>query len=243
MRVCESVPTTTWPGSGESSMTLLWQMASEPRAPPRDLAVEPDPLLRREVLLRPSQVVRQLEQPHLHVLRRHHLVEEREVIAEEVDRSGSVTFASAPTSVSKKIAAIGVTYSWRSARRAHETASPGCTAATPSSAAHVDHHVPRDDLLASVIGRRAVVDRRAPRLALQPRLVVREEPAVLDDLALIASSPRGELRERDLLAAADALDQAEVGRREQADVLAVLPVDLLDAFGDDHAGCRPRISA
>ncbi len=38
--------------------------------------------------------------------------------------------------------------------------------------------------------------------------------------------------ERDRLAAADALQQPEVGRGEQADVVGVLPVDALEALGD-----------
>ena len=44
--------------------------------------------------------------------------------------------------------------------------------------------------------------------------------------------------ERDRFAALDALDQPEVGRREQTDVVGVLPVDALEALGDDqpHAG-------
>ena len=34
MHVCESVPATTCPGSASSSITLLWQMASEPTSFP-----------------------------------------------------------------------------------------------------------------------------------------------------------------------------------------------------------------
>ena len=46
MQVCESVPATSWPGSASSSITLLWQMASEPTSLPSrcDLAVELDAL-------------------------------------------------------------------------------------------------------------------------------------------------------------------------------------------------------
>ena len=39
----------------------------------------------------------------------------------------------------------------------------------------------------------------------------------------------------DGLAAPDAVDQAEIGGGEQADVVGVLPVDALEAFGDDQA--------
>jgi hypothetical protein len=42
------------------------------------------------------------------------------------------------------------------------------------------------------------------------------------------------LAHRDRLTALDAVEQAEVGAREQADVLRVLAVDLLDVLGDDE---------
>ena len=86
----------------------------------------------------------------------------------------------------------------------------------------------------SVIGRGGVVKRRRRHFAGETRLVVLEEPAVLDDVLRDRIETLGELRERDLFAASNALDQAEVGRRQQADVLRVLAVDLLDALGDDE---------
>ena len=58
--------------------------------------------------------------------------------------------------------------------------------------------------------------------------------------ALIGSSPRVNSLDRDRLAARDARDEAEVGAREQADVLRVLAVDLLDAPGDDELARPPR---
>src|SRR5262249_28824137 len=53
----------------------------------------------------------------------------------------------------------------------------------------------------------------------------------------------GELGDGDLLPAGDAIEDAEVGGGEQADVLAVLPVDLLDAPGHDdlHARLELRV--
>ncbi len=44
------------------------------------------------------------------------------------------------------------------------------------------------------------------------------------------------------LAALDALEQPEVGAREQADVLRVLPVDLLDAARDDELHSRLELA-
>src|SRR5437763_17075432 len=108
---------------------------------------------------------------------------------------GSTTRSPSPTSCSKKIAAIGVTYSWlnRMSVTTHPS-SPGCTAGTPI--------LPRDGSTTqwramifspSVIGRRA-----AP----EPGDVEVEQSAVLDDAARDLALTLGEGGERDRLAAA-----------------------------------------
>ena len=71
-------------------------------------------------------------------------------------------------------------------------------------------------------------------LALKPRDVEREEPAVLDDLPGDFVFAGGELFERDFVARGDSLDQIEVGRGQQPEVLTVLFVDSLVVFGDDQ---------
>ena len=81
---------------------------------------------------------------------------------------------------------------------------------------------------------------RASRIARWPYA---SRPPLRRIAAASASRPASELVDGDRLAARDALDQAEVGRREQADVVGVLPVDALEALGDRPAGCRPSRSA
>src|SRR5690606_14657506 len=72
--------------------------------------------------------------------------------------------------------------------------------------------------------------RRDPDLALQPRDVVLEQPAVLDDVARDRVHTRRERLELDLLAPPDPLDQREVRGRQDPQVLAVLVVDPLDVL-------------
>jgi hypothetical protein len=96
----------------------------------------------------------------------------------------------------------------------------------------------REDLLAE--GHRAG-ERRQRRWSdppLHTRAVVREEAAVLDDGRADRIEIAGELAHRDLFAARDAREEPEVGARQEADVLRVLAVDLLDALRDDelHSG-------
>src|SRR5690606_38306062 len=72
-------------------------------------------------------------------------------------------------------------------------------------------------------------------LALEPRDVVLEEPAVFDDLTRDRVDALGEGREFDLLASADPIDQREVRRGQDPEVLAVFVVDPLDVLRDDDA--------
>src|SRR5581483_9003829 len=94
------------------------------------------------------------------------------------------------------------------------------------------HHVPRKDLLGQSHRPRRSGDGRHQSLALHARHVEREETAVLNHLAGDLVLALGEFAERDLLAASDALDEAEVGGGQHTQVLAVLLVDALDVLGD-----------
>ena len=78
-------------------------------------------------------------------------------------------------------------------------------------------------------------DRRNLYLTLQARDVEREQAAVFDNLPRDLIFAARELFKRNLFAISDARDQIEVGRGQQAEVLAVLSVDALDIFGDDAA--------
>src|SRR5712692_265848 len=71
-------------------------------------------------------------------------------------------------------------------------------------------------------------------LAFEPRHIVVEQPAMLDDAASDLALSRGEHRQRNDLSAAHFVENREVGRRQHAEVLAVLAVDALDAFGHDQ---------
>ena len=70
---------------------------------------------------------------------------------------------------------------------------------------------------------------------LEPGHVVVEQPAMLDDAAGDLALARGEHRQRDDLPAAHLVENREIGRRQHAEVLTVLAVDALDAFGYDQS--------
>ena len=78
---------------------------------------------------------------------------------------------------------------------------------------------------------------------MQARDVEREQSAVLDDLPRDFVFAGRELAKRNFFAGADLVDQREIGRGQQAEVLAVLLVDALDIFGDHQldAGAHLRI--
>ena len=124
-------------------------------------------------LLLVLELPRHVQQPELHALRRHDLVQERQVVAEHDDRStGPCTFASGPSFCSKKIAAIGVTYSCEkrspSARTRCRPAAPRArrTLLSPRRSPSVRAKI----FSAIVIGRRAARRARARRRA-APRSV------------------------------------------------------------------------
>src|SRR5581483_7359119 len=79
------------------------------------------------------------------------------------------------------------------------------------------------------------LDLRQRHLALHARHVERKQAAVFDHLAGDLILARRELGQGNLLSAADAIDQGEIRRGQQAQVLAVLLVDAFDVLGDDHA--------
>ncbi len=110
-------------------------------------------------------------------------------------------------------------------------------------------HMAREDLLRDGHRPRLGRDRRQKNFALHARDVKREQAAVLDDLPRDFVFTFGELRQRNLLAAADPVDHAEVGRSQHAEVLAVLLVNALNVFGDHqldagrHLGIRRLLAA
>ena len=111
------------------------------------LAVQLDAALAGKVFLLELELAGEIEQPHLALLFGE-ITSSRNVRWSRKKRidAGSFTGTSLPTKCSKKIAAMGVTYSWlkrRSVRAKPE--SPGLTAATPTCPSPI-HHVPGKDL-------------------------------------------------------------------------------------------------
>ena len=96
----------------------------------------------------------------------------------------------------------------------------------------------RDDLLAQRHRARRSRHCRRHGAAGPARLVVSEQTAVSDDLGGDRVEAFGELLDRDRLTADESRDQREIRRRQQADVLAVLAIDLLDVPGDDNLHAR-----
>ena len=71
-------------------------------------------------------------------------------------------------------------------------------------------------------------------ITLQPRHVVIEEPTVLDDAARDLALAGCERRKRNALAPAHLVENRKVRRCQDAEVLAILAVDALDAFRDNQ---------
>ena len=161
----------------------------------------------------------------------------------------SVTGSSLPRKCSKKIAAIGVTYSWLKRRSVRANpVSPGFTASTPTLS--VPCSMWRAKIFsAMVIGRGLVVIGGRKTLPCMRATLNGNRPPYSMTWRVISSSPSVNFAERNLFAGANLVDQAEVGRGQHAEVLAVLLVNALDVFGDHqldagrHLGIRRLLAA
>src|SRR6266516_4242565 len=220
--VCESEPMITIPGSACPSRILE-----------RQLAVQLDPLLLGERALLLFELERDIEQPLLDALGRHGFRKEGEVIAKHEDRAG----IGHPLPVAHELLEEDRRH------RGHVlVAEPDVGDHEPFIARldgrhadlaprRVDHPVARDDLFAERHRPARRRGRREHDLALEPGHVEVEQSSVLDDATRDLALTLGEGGERDRLAAADPVDDREVGGRENAQVLAVLPIDPLDVLG------------
>src|ERR1700749_1816836 len=200
--------------------------------------VEGYPLPVRETLLRGREPVGAVEQAHAPLLFGHHTADESEVVAEGVDRFG---FRDARLTAQRLIEQTLRHRRHVLVREAHvrdreERVARFDGLDADSSGAH--ERVPRDDLLDDVHRPLSGFERGRRDTACEPGLVVVEEAAVLDYLLRDWVGPARELFERNLLAAPYPFDEPEVGRSEQPNVLAVLPVNLLDGLRDDES--EPR---
>ena len=95
-------------------------------------------------------------------------------------------------------------------------------------------HVAGEDLLSNSHGPLAGNNGRQKDLLLHAGHVEREKPAVVDNLAGNVVFAFGELAERDFFTGANLVDEAEVRRSQDAEILTVLLVDALNIFGDHH---------
>ena len=233
------------------------------------LPVQPDPLLLGELALLDLQLVGDRQEALLDPLLAHDLVQEGQVVAEEENgvriedfRVGAQLLLEEDGGHRGHVLVREADVGAEEAR----LAGFGPVGADPIGG-RVNDPLPRKDLLAEGHGtggrgRRPSVAgggaralgcsvgtasrglrprRRQHHLPLQARHVELEEPAVLDDLPRDVVGTVGELGQRDRLAGADPVDEAEVCRGENAQVLAVLVVDALDALADDNPDARHQL--
>ena len=134
MHVWLSVPATSCPGRASSSMTLLWQMASDPTSLPSrwtsPYSCTPWRLAKSACTVASLRACtsRPMSRWALGMMRSRNVRWSRKANT----LAGSLTFASAPKPCLKSASAMGVTYSCekRTSARA-KNASPGFTATTP----------------------------------------------------------------------------------------------------------------
>jgi hypothetical protein len=131
--VCESLPTTTWPGSAYRSCTMMWQMVSLP-VRSASSPCSRTPLRRANSRCRSWRACAASSRPAF--LRSSVITWSRKArwSRKNLMLSGSLRPASGPTKSSQKLDAIGVTYSWLNRRSVRtKPVSPAFTAGTPMS--------------------------------------------------------------------------------------------------------------
>ena len=220
------------------------------------LAVQLDALRLGEFHLLQLELRGQVEQAHLFLFFRDHIIQKREMVAEKQD--GRLV-------VHRRVFADVVLVEDRGHGRDVFVAEAKIGAGKPGVAGfHVRHanfrlrrfflcgvgalarviqHVPRKNLLSNRHRTFSRRDGREEYFALHARHVERKQPAVFDDLAGDVIFAGGELAERNLLPGADLIDERKIRGSEHPQVLAVLLVDALDVFRDHQldAGRHFRI--
>ncbi len=201
-----------------------------------DLAVEREAVAAGEVRLHLGEARGLLGEAELAVGRRHDAVEKGEVVAEGVDALGLGDGGVVAEGGAKERVGHGGDVL---VREAHVGAGEEGVAGGHGGHAHgaggrVDDGVRGENLLGERHRTRRRRDGGRGDFAREARAVVGEEAAGPHDVGRDGVAPASEGLARHLFAALEALEQFEVGRGEQADVLGVLPVDLLDARGERH---------
>ncbi len=196
-----------------------------------DLAVEGEAVAAGEVLLHHGEASGLHVEAHLAVRGRHHLIEKREVIAERVHALGlddrGVVAERGPE---ERVGHGGDVL----VREAHvgageEGVARGDRGQADGVRGGVDDGVGGENLFGQGHRPGGGGDGRRRELAPQARPVVGEEPARPHDVGRDGVAPLREGLARHPFAPLEPLEQREVGRGEQPDVLGVLPVNLLDA--------------
>src|SRR3954466_1142646 len=200
-----------------------------------------DALRLRKTLLFELELTCEIQQTHLALLFRQDLIEEREVVAEE-DDAGAV--------VHRHIFAQEVLVKDRR-HRGNVLVAEAKIGAGKSGIARLHSryalfpigrdHVARENLLGYRHGSRFRVDSGNRHLTLEARNVERKESTVLDHLPGNLVFTLREDLERNLLAATNLVDKAEVGGSKHAQVLTVLLVNALDIFGDHELDSRRQL--
>ncbi len=207
------------------------------------LTVQFDALPLGELALLLLELQRHVEQPFLDPFRGHRIAQEREVVAEQQHRVGVRHPLGRAHQLFEEdrrhrrdvfVAEPHVGHHESFVARLHERHAQ-------AAFGQVRHPMAGDHLFAQRHGAPAGGRRRERHFALQPRHVVVEQAAVFDDAPRDLAFTPGERRQRDRFAAADLVDDREVGRGQHAEVLTVLPVDALDVFGNDELDPRTHL--
>src|SRR3954462_947319 len=200
-----------------------------------------DALRLRKTLLFELELTCEIQQTHLALLFREHLVKECEMVAEE-DDAGAI--------VHRHIFAQEVLVKDRRHRSnvlvAEAKISPGESGIARFHCRYAlfpigRDHVAREDLLGYRHRSRFRVDFGNPHLTLETSDVEWKQTAVLDHLPGNLVFTLLEDLERNLLAATNFVDKAEVGGSKHAQVLTVLLVNALDILRDHELDSRRQL--
>ena len=205
------------------------------------LAVQPDSLLLRKILLLKLELRGQVEQSQFFLFLRDHFIKKCQVIAKEQNGRRIIDLRILADIMLEENRGHGRNVLVAEAQIGTRKASVTRLYRGHSYCALLVEHVPRKNLLGKSHRQcgggapaRGLYGRKK-NLPLQTRNIEWKKPAVFDHLPRNLILARGEFAQRDLFPAPDAINQREVCRSQQPQVLAILRVNALDIFGDHHA--------
>ena len=215
-----------------------WGMVPEPQ-----LAIQLDALRRGELALLLFELERDVEQPFLYTLGGHRLGQEGEVIAEHEDRGGIVDLrVFADELLEEDCRHRRHVFVSEPDIRQDESFVTGLDRRNASFRLRgIDHPAPGQNFFAQRHRPPGRLRWMQHNLPFEPGRVVVEQPAVFDDPAGDLTLAGGERGELNAFTAADLVQNREVRRGEDAEVLAILAVDALDAFGHDELNASTHL--